>query len=112
MRSLSGPGGDPRWVAQWSLRTDVNLGGEYSTKLPQQVRVWRDADTRSGTVTCGDGRRWTWCLLSQAGGRGSFALRAAVHSTASGPRIECNQVTASALSEERLNGPPVLVLAG
>ena len=58
-------GRGPR-VAQQSpqgLRTSVNPGGEYSTEVPQQVRIWRDADTRSGTVTCGDGRGWTWCLL-------------------------------------------------
>ena len=45
-------------------------GGEYSTEVPQQVRIRRDADTRSGTVTCGYGRGWTWCLLFASRGSG------------------------------------------
>ena len=61
---------ETRRVAQWSLRTGVDLGGEYSTKVPQQVRIWRDADTRSGTVTCGYGRWWTGCLLFASRGSG------------------------------------------
>ena len=43
---------------------------EYSRKVPQQVRIRRDADTRSGTVTCGDGRGWTWCPLFATKGSG------------------------------------------
>jgi hypothetical protein len=45
------------------LRRAVGLGGGYSTEVPQQLRIWRDAHARPGTVTCGDGRRWTRCLL-------------------------------------------------
>ena len=51
-------------------RADVDPGGEYSTEVPQQVRIWRDADTRSGTVACGDGRGWTCCLLFASRGQG------------------------------------------
>ena len=52
------------------LRAGVDLGGEYSREVLQQVRIWRDVDTRSGTVTCGDGRRWTGCLLFASRGSG------------------------------------------
>jgi hypothetical protein len=45
-------------------------GWEYSTEVPQQVRIRRNADTRSGTVTCGDGRGWTCCLLFASRGSG------------------------------------------
>jgi len=52
------------------LRRAVGSGGEYSTEVPQQVRIWRDGDTRSGTVACGDGRGWTCCLLFASRGSG------------------------------------------
>jgi hypothetical protein len=42
----------------------------YSTEVPQQIRIWRDADTRCGTVTCGYGRGWTCCLLFASRGSG------------------------------------------
>jgi hypothetical protein len=51
----------------WPSRTQ---GDEYSRKVPQQVRIWRDADTRSGTVTCGYGRGWTCGLLFASRGSG------------------------------------------
>ncbi len=51
-------------------RADVDPGGEYSTEVPQQVRMQRDADPRSGTVTCGYGRGWTCCLLFASRGQG------------------------------------------
>jgi hypothetical protein len=35
---------------------------EYSTEVPQQARNATDSGARSGTVTCTDGRGWTWCL--------------------------------------------------
>jgi hypothetical protein len=42
------------WVVPGGTFPDPAPG--YSTEVPQEVRIWRDADTRSGTVTCGDGR--------------------------------------------------------
>ena len=48
----------------------VGSGGEYSTEVPQQIRIQTDADTRSGTVTCGYGRGWTCCLLFASRGSG------------------------------------------
>jgi hypothetical protein len=33
-----------------------NAGAEYSKKVPREVQIWKDADARSGRVTCGDGR--------------------------------------------------------
>ena len=46
------------------------VADRYSTKVPQQVRIWRDADTRPGTVSCGDGRQCTCCLLFATRGSG------------------------------------------
>jgi hypothetical protein len=70
MRSLSGAGRRSPQGGVVGLRTGVDLGGEYSTEVPQQVRIWRDGDTRCGTVTCGDGRGWTCCLLFASRGQG------------------------------------------
>jgi hypothetical protein len=60
------------------LRRAVGLGGEYSTKVPQQVAIWRDVDTRSGTVTWGDGRWWTCCLLFATRSSGFMPLIQAI----------------------------------
>jgi hypothetical protein len=71
--ALRGTDGGPHGAQRQSpqvLRRAVGLGGEYSTKVPQQVQIWRDAEGRSGTVTCGYGRWWTCCLLFASRGSG------------------------------------------
>jgi hypothetical protein len=42
----------------------------YSTEVPQQVRTRMALLGRGRTVTCGHGRRWTWCLLFASRGSG------------------------------------------
>jgi hypothetical protein len=69
----------------------VGSDGEYSTKVPQQVRIWRDADRRSGTVTCGDGRQWTCCLLFASRGSGvrvPFPALVRIKIRTAGPRVQ------------------------
>src|SRR5882757_662037 len=44
--------------------------GKYSMEVPQQERMQRDTEGRPGTVTCGDGRGWTCCLLFASRGSG------------------------------------------
>ncbi len=48
----------------------MDRGGEYSTEVPQPVRMEADHGRHSGTVTCGDGRGWMCCLLFASRGSG------------------------------------------
>src|ERR1039457_253800 len=53
--------------------TGTDTGGrreKYSKEVPQQGRIRRDAEGRGRTVTCGDGRWWTCCLLFASRGSG------------------------------------------
>jgi hypothetical protein len=64
--------GVPCRVVRWSagFRTAVDLGGEYSRKVPQQARTAVDPPGRARTLTCGCTRRWTCCLLFASRGPG------------------------------------------
>ena len=53
-----------------SARSDSRTAGKYSTEVPQQGWIQADVAGRWGTVTCGDGRGWMWCLLFASRGSG------------------------------------------
>src|SRR5438128_7485040 len=66
--SLSSRSGrrDPGGVHRESTATSLDCcgsAGEYSRKVPQPTRTRAAEGERLGTVTCGDGRGWTCCLL-------------------------------------------------
>jgi hypothetical protein len=54
-------------VGVWAAE---DQGGEYSRKVQQRARICMDTQAHLGTVTCGDGRLWTACLLFASRGSG------------------------------------------
>jgi hypothetical protein len=67
------------------LRAVVDLRGDYSTEVPQQAWIRADPGGRPGTVTCGDGRGWTCCLLFASRGSGADAAGPVVAGGPEGP---------------------------
>jgi hypothetical protein len=87
------------WRSSGATGTDAGVSaGKYSTEVPQQERIQRDAEGRPGTVTCGYGRRWTCCLLFAS--RGSSPLS----STHPGQRHNSNSRTGTTAAKYRNRG--------